>query len=70
MTIFETACKNYTALHGGRPPDTLMELVAPSDGTKPMIEGGPNVLIGPFDDGAQYQYDPNHKDSEARPIRS
>jgi hypothetical protein len=35
-----------------------------------MIEGGPNVLIGPFDDGAQYQYDPNHKDSEARPIRS
>lgn len=53
--LFETQCKAYMAKNGGNPPQSLMELVAPSDGRQPLIEGGPTALNDPWQQGGQYQ---------------
>jgi general secretion pathway protein G len=53
--LFETQCKAYMAKNGGNPPQSLMELVAPSDGRQPLIEGGPAALNDPWQQGGQYQ---------------
>ena len=67
MTMFENACKNYMAKNDGNPPPSLMELVAPTDGNKPLLDGGPAMLISPFNPNQQYQYDPTHVDSYGAP---
>ncbi len=53
--MFESQCKNYMAKNGGVPPQSLMELVAPSDGKQPLVEGGVAALNDPWQQGGQYQ---------------
>lgn len=56
----EGACKNYMAKNRGDPPQSLDALVAPFNGGSPLVEGGPNALIDPWN--KPYQYDPTHVD--------
>jgi general secretion pathway protein G len=65
MTNFENAAKAYALRNNEQPPASLNELVTPSDGSKPYIDGGQNSLISPF--GTPYQYDPSHQDSAGSP---
>lgn len=65
MTNFENAAKAYALRNNEVPPASLNELVTPSDGSKPYIDGGANSLISPF--GTPYQYDPSHVDSANSP---
>ncbi|QEL18797.1 type II secretion system protein GspG [Limnoglobus roseus] len=58
ITMLETQCKAYAAKNGGQLPGTLQELVAPTNGKSPLIDGGPNVLLDPW--GNQYQYNPDN----------
>ena len=63
MTNFENGARNYMAKHEGNPPQTLNELVAPTDGvSRPLIEGGAAILNPPIA-GARYEYDPNNVDA-------
>ncbi len=66
MTNFENAAKNYMAKNEGVPPQTLNDLVAPQDGSKPLLEGGIAVLTPPVPN-TQYDYDPNNVDSFGSP---
>ena len=66
MTNFENAAKQYMAKNEGVPPQTLNDLVAPADGSKPLIDGGPAVLTPPVPN-TQYDYDPNNLDSYGSP---
>jgi len=52
IAMFETQCKAYMAKNGGDPPQTLMELVQPTNGKSPLVDGGPTALINPW--GGQY----------------
>lgn len=61
----ENAAKNYMAKNGGTPPDSLMVLVAPVNGGLPLIEGGQNALIDPWN--KPYQYDPSNVDQYGAP---
>jgi general secretion pathway protein G len=60
MSTLEEGCKAYMIKNEGNPPQSLMELVQPTDGSKPLVEGGPNMLKSPH--GIMYQYDPSHMD--------
>ncbi len=66
MATFESACKHYMTRSDGNPPDTLQELVAPSDGSKPLVDGGLGALNSPFT-GVQYGYDKTHVDNFGSP---
>jgi len=66
MTVFENACKNYMAKSEGNvPPNQLSDLVAPTDGSRPLVDGGPAILTPPT--GGQYNYDRDHVDSYGSP---
>jgi general secretion pathway protein G len=65
ITMLESQCKGYSAKNGGTPPNSLQDLVAPVDGTPPMVEGGLNALLDPW--GNQYQYDPSNVDAYGQP---
>ena len=65
MTVFENACKNYMAKNEGNPPQQLSDLVAPTDGSKPLVDGGTAILTPPT--GGQYNYDPANVDSYGSP---
>jgi general secretion pathway protein G len=64
--LFETQCKAYMAKNGGIPPQSLMELVQPSDGRQPLIEGGMAALNDPWQQGGQYQME-IHQDQYGNP---
>ncbi len=66
MTIFENACKNHATKNEGVPPPTLEYLVAPQDGTKPLVDGGIGTLKCPVDGGV-YNYDPANLDQYGSP---
>jgi general secretion pathway protein G len=61
----ESACKSYITKNGGNPPQDLIELVAPTDGRQPLVDGGQNALIDPW--GKPYQYDPTNMDQYNNP---
>lgn len=61
----EWACKAYMAKNGGTPPPSLDELVTPSGGKQPLLDGGSAALIDPW--GKQFQYDPTHEDQDGHP---
>ena len=65
MTVFEQSIKNYMAAHDGVPPQSLEEIVAPQDGSKPALEGGLPMLLDPW--GAPYQYNPGNVDNYNNP---
>jgi general secretion pathway protein G len=65
MGELEKACKNYIAKNGGIPPNSLQELVSPTDGNSPFIDGGMNALVDPW--GKQYQFDGSHVDNYGSP---
>ncbi|QEL18127.1 type II secretion system protein GspG [Limnoglobus roseus] len=66
-TMMEAQCKAYLHKRGSL-PTSLRELVAPTDGRSPLLDGGLNTLLDPW--GNPYQYDPNHLDEngQADPI--
>ena len=61
----EEGCKSYMVKYGGNPPTSLMELVQPTNGDKPLVEGGATSLDSPF--GTQYQLDTDHVDKKGHP---
>ena len=65
MGAFEQNCKTYMLRSDGIPPQQLSELVAPSDGSKPLMDGGTDALISPF--GNAYDYDPSNVDQFNNP---
>ena len=65
MANFENAAKAYALRNNEVPPDTLSELVAPSNGGKPYVEGGVNSLTSPF--GTPYQYNGSNLDNNGSP---
>lgn len=65
MDTLEKACKTYMIKNEGNPPQNLQEIVAPTDGSRPLVEGGMNMLNTPF--GNQYIYDPSHTDPFGSP---
>ena len=60
MGTLEEACKAYMIKNEGAVPQSLEELVQPTDGSKPLVEGGLNMLISPH--GIKYSYDSSHVD--------
>jgi len=52
IAMFETQCKAYMAKNGGDPPAQLSELVAPTNGKQPLVDGGIAALNNPW--GGQY----------------
>ena len=54
MQNLEKACKTYILKSGGHAPPTLGELLQPSDGGRPFIDGGQSALIDPW--GKPFQY--------------
>ena len=44
-------------IRNGAPPDSLMALIQPPDGTRPYLEGGQGALVDPW--GKPFQYDPS-----------
>jgi general secretion pathway protein G len=65
ITLLESQCKAYMAQNGGIPPASLTELVAPTDGRSPKLDGGLSALLDPW--GQQYQYDPSAVDNYGAP---
>lgn len=61
----ESACKNFAVKNGGIPPADLQELVAPTTGGNPLIDGGAGALMDPW--GQMFQYDPNNVDVNGNP---
>ena len=66
MTIFENAAKNHAVQHEGIAPPTLEYLVAPTDNTKPRVDGGLMTTICPVS-GGKYNYDGAHVDQYGSP---
>jgi general secretion pathway protein G len=52
IAMMETQCKAYMAKNGGDPPQQLSELVQPTNGKSPLIDGGISALNNPW--GGQY----------------
>jgi len=50
--FFEKQCMAYYA-RNNQLPNTLIDLVAPQDGSKPLVDGGMSALTDPW--GGQYQ---------------
>ena len=65
MGTLEEACKSYMVKNEGAVPPSLEELVQPTDGNKPLVEGGLNMLISPH--GVKYNYDSTHVDPYGSP---
>ena len=65
LQTFEDGCKTYMMRHEGQPPPTLEYLVAPNDGTKPLVEGGLPALQCLIP-GASYEYEPTHVDAKGQ----
>jgi general secretion pathway protein G len=61
----ESACKSYMVKNSGNVPQGLIELVQPTDGRQPLVEGGQNALMDPW--GKEYQYDGNNVDAYNNP---
>jgi general secretion pathway protein G len=53
------ACQAYARSHGGENPQTLQELVQPSDGGRPYLEA--KKLLDPW--GRPYQYNPQSQNA-------
>ena len=66
MTIFENAAKNHATQNEGVAPPSLEYLVAPTDGTKPRVDGGIMTIKCPVD-GGTYNYDGAHVDQYGSP---
>jgi len=67
MTQLEEACKSYMVKNGGgQPPDSLQELVIPSqEGAKPYVDGGLSSLKDPW--GNNYGYIRDNVDAYGSP---
>lgn len=65
ITMLEKQCLAYATKNGGIPPASLSELVAPTNGKSPLIDGGPNALLDPW--GQQYQYDASNYNANGDP---
>lgn len=63
--MLENQCKAYAAKNGGEPPQTLMELVAPTNGRSPLVEGGAASLRNPWTGTYEVEY---QTDGEGNPI--
>jgi general secretion pathway protein G len=48
MQKIEQACKTYFAESGGNWPQGLEELIRPSDGRQPLLEGGESAITDPW----------------------
>ena len=66
MTIFENAAKNHAVQNEGVAPPTLEYLVAPTDGTKPRVDGGLMTIKCPVD-GGTYNYNGANLDQHNSP---
>jgi general secretion pathway protein G len=54
MAALEKACKAYILKSGGNAPPSLTELIQPSDGGRPFIDGGQSALMDPWNQPYQY----------------
>jgi general secretion pathway protein G len=64
MKMLEDAATNYATMNGN-PPVSLMELVSPTSGGRPLINGGPAMLVDPW--GNEYQYNPEARNGYGDP---
>ena len=55
MQKIEFACKTYFAESGGNWPQSIEELIQPSDGRQPLLEGGVSAITDPWN--KPYQMD-------------
>lgn len=42
------ACESYKATHDSMWPTSLNELISPTDGSKPLLQGGDTAIIDPW----------------------
>ena len=47
-TNISKACESYKANHDGTWPTALTELVSPTDGSKPLLQGGDTAITDPW----------------------
>jgi general secretion pathway protein G len=49
--MFEQQCSAFAAKNGGQPPEQLSEIVVPTNGRQPLVEGGMAALVNPWQTG-------------------
>ncbi len=65
IAVLENACRHYMVKNDGNAPGSLRMLVAPTDGSRPLILGGLEVLTDSW--GKPYQLDTDHVDTYGMP---
>ena len=65
MQALEKACKAYATKNDGNPPESLNELLFPSDGAEPFIEGGQASIMSTW--GTPINYEPRAIDPGGSP---